>query len=287
MGWISATPLTTQSACADCRRVRGPGSAEATGKMIGVTKVAPATLARPGAVADHDRSVIDMPETTCKHTGCSERTIARGLCRHHYNQARARGEFSVDLRFGRKQFARCSVDGCNRDVRGGGRGLCSMHFQRLRKRGNVGPAGTLRSGRGVDSRGYVRVWNPQHPAAQADGYVWEHRMVWWDAHGPIPDGWQVHHVNGVKDDNRLENLQAMSNDDHQALHAAEAELIVNQFGVWPRRQRRVKVYDRPCSHCGGLISNSMRADAVYCSKTCNNRARKKRERLVALGGRDD
>ena len=35
---------------------------------------------------------------------------------------------------------------------------------------------------------------------------YEHRLVWIEANGPIPDGYVIHHINGKKKDNRLENL---------------------------------------------------------------------------------
>ena len=35
---------------------------------------------------------------------------------------------------------------------------------------------------------------------------YEHRYVWTLANGDIPEGMQIHHINGKKDDNRLENL---------------------------------------------------------------------------------
>ena len=34
----------------------------------------------------------------------------------------------------------------------------------------------------------------------------EHRYVWEQTHGNIPNDMQIHHINGKKDDNRLENL---------------------------------------------------------------------------------
>jgi hypothetical protein len=37
----------------------------------------------------------------------------------------------------------------------------------------------------------------------------EHRRIWAERHGPIPKGWVVHHLNGQKGDNRLENLAAL------------------------------------------------------------------------------
>ena len=46
----------------------------------------------------------------------------------------------------------------------------------------------------------------------------EHRYVWEAAHGPIPPGYHIHHINGDKRDNRLENLTCLSASEHAKLH---------------------------------------------------------------------
>jgi HNH endonuclease len=64
--------------------------------------------------------------------------------------------------------------------------------------------------------GYVLVQAPDHPRVDHRGYVREHILVWEEAHGTLlPDGWHVHHKNGVKDDNRPENLEAMTHGEHR------------------------------------------------------------------------
>lgn len=45
-----------------------------------------------------------------------------------------------------------------------------------------------------------------------------HRGCWEAHHGPIPNGWIVHHINGDIQDNRIENLACMSRRDHGLLH---------------------------------------------------------------------
>ena len=47
----------------------------------------------------------------------------------------------------------------------------------------------------------------------------EHRAMWEQSHGPIPEGYVIHHINGNGKDNRLENLMLMSLSDHISLHA--------------------------------------------------------------------
>ena len=48
------------------------------------------------------------------------------------------------------------------------------------------------------------------------GYVLEHILVWETYHNKsLPKGWEVHHYNGVKDDNRPSNLFAKSKKQHR------------------------------------------------------------------------
>lgn len=62
--------------------------------------------------------------------------------------------------------------------------------------------------------GYIRLYKPDHPR-QHNGYIFEHIVVWEEAHNqPLPDGWVVHHLNGIKDDNRPKNLLALPRRGH-------------------------------------------------------------------------
>lgn len=50
-------------------------------------------------------------------------------------------------------------------------------------------------------------------------YQFEHRRVWEERFGPVPAGHDIHHVNGDRADNRVENLRCLSRRDHAAEHA--------------------------------------------------------------------
>jgi hypothetical protein len=56
-------------------------------------------------------------------------------------------------------------------------------------------------------RGYVRVHLPTHPSADCDGYVNQHQLVMEESLGRyLVKGEVIHHINRVRDDNRIENL---------------------------------------------------------------------------------
>lgn len=65
-------------------------------------------------------------------------------------------------------------------------------------------------GRTRHKSGYIYVYSPGHPAVEGrrDPYVAEHRLVMEKKLGRfLSPGEEVHHRNGVKDDNRLRNLE--------------------------------------------------------------------------------
>jgi len=49
--------------------------------------------------------------------------------------------------------------------------------------------------------------------------------------GAIPSGYVIHHINGIKNDNRIENLQMMTPSEHTRLHAASRRSLREQNAV--------------------------------------------------------
>ena len=76
-------------------------------------------------------------------------------------------------------------------------------------------------GRIVTPFGYILKYSPSHPHKNkmGKGYVLEHRLVMEKKIGRYLKKKEViHHINGIKDDNRIENLVLTTKSEHVAHH---------------------------------------------------------------------
>lgn len=101
------------------------------------------------------------------------------------------------------------------------------HYWRNRKRDNMkGPNHpNWKGGRIPDGHGYILLYMPDHPNATKLGYIREHIYFMEQKLGRyLVENEVVHHINGIKDDNRIENLLLISPNKHTVLH-----MIGNQY----------------------------------------------------------
>lgn len=116
---------------------------------------------------------------------------------------------------GPKNGTPCTVDGCE-DV-SVTRQMCRFHYNR-HWRGSPLTAPKQRRGdvwsdwfKDIRS-GYI-IRRMTVTGRNAAGYKgskkiqYQHRVVWEEAYGPLTDGQNIHHKNGNRADNRLENLE--------------------------------------------------------------------------------
>jgi hypothetical protein len=98
-------------------------------------------------------------------------------------------------------------------------GICSAKSRRKEAYHRGAGNSAWKGGRLVASNNYIYVWleesSPYFPMATHNGYVMEHRLIIAQSIGRcLLRTEHVHHKNGMKDDNRIENLQLVSQADH-------------------------------------------------------------------------
>lgn len=103
--------------------------------------------------------------------------------------------------------------------------------------------------------------------------IFEHVHVWEQANGPLPKGWIVHHKDHDKLNNKLENLEAMSRQQHMAEHGnrrfidgvehkkcnkCKVERTIDLFYKTKSECKRYDFYTSRCIFCWAELQKAQR-----------------------------
>jgi hypothetical protein len=133
--------------------------------------------------------------------------------------------------------------------------LGKKHSLDARKKNSEANSGAKSSkwkgGRRPASNGYVWVYSPSHPFKSCQNRVLEHRLVMEKKLGRFLTKKEVvHHINGIRDDNRIENLVITTASVHAATH--------NKERIWKeasKEKQRIKTEKMKRNEKGRFVRN--------------------------------
>ena len=120
-----------------------------------------------------------------------------------------------------------------------------------------------KGGRRVNN-GYITILLPSHPNAGKNGYVSEHVLVMSQfIKRTIAKHEVVHHINGIKDDNRLKNLVLMTRSQHHSHHHKGLQKPNSLKNLNVRHIKDVQRVPHPPCICGRPYYAAKQCKACY------------------------
>ena len=129
----------------------------------------------------------------------------------------------------------------------------------------------------IDSHGYFRVYVPDHPRAFKNGYIRRSTVAYEEYHGiSVPSTMDIHHKNGNKLDDSIENLEILSHSKHSILSNPKGR----------------KYETRVCENCNkefeilahrlNDFSGGQERRGIFCSQKCYHAHKRTEKHKTAI-----